>query len=160
MSSDVVDTLPPSVCILVENLPAPYDRRVWQEARALTENGYHVSIICPKGSRFERKLRKDRRNLHLSLSNVGGFQFVAVLLGIFLGHRGSVLSCAQGLSTHPLPCAAGLQPTGRAFSYRCILQASSESGLSSIIMTSAQNFLKRSSVNEESFIGLSVSLSD
>ncbi len=48
MSSDMVKTLRPSVCILVENLPAPYDRRVWQEARALTENGYHVSIICPK----------------------------------------------------------------------------------------------------------------
>ena len=48
MSTDVVEKRPPSVCILVENLPAPYDRRVWQEARALTEAGYHVSIICPK----------------------------------------------------------------------------------------------------------------
>jgi len=37
------------VCILLENYPAPYDRRVWQEARALTEAGFAVSIICPKG---------------------------------------------------------------------------------------------------------------
>lgn len=40
----------PSVCIIVENLPAPVDRRVWREASALTEAGYLVSIICPKGN--------------------------------------------------------------------------------------------------------------
>ncbi|PYV11388.1 MAG: glycosyltransferase WbuB, partial [Acidobacteria bacterium] len=43
-----------AVCIIVENLPAPFDRRVWQEARALSEAGYRVSIICPKGRGFER----------------------------------------------------------------------------------------------------------
>ena len=48
ISNQAVETRLASICILVENLPAPYDRRVWQEARALTEAGYHVSIICPK----------------------------------------------------------------------------------------------------------------
>ena len=43
-----------AVCIIVENLAVPGDRRVWQEARALTEAGYQVSIICPKGSGYER----------------------------------------------------------------------------------------------------------
>lgn len=38
----------PGVCILLENYPAPYDRRVWQEARALSTAGYQVSIISPK----------------------------------------------------------------------------------------------------------------
>ena len=42
-----------AVCIIVENLPVPADRRVWREARALVEAGYHVSIICPKGAGFE-----------------------------------------------------------------------------------------------------------
>ena len=37
------------VLILVENLTVPFDRRVWLEARALTEAGYHVSVICPTG---------------------------------------------------------------------------------------------------------------
>jgi glycosyltransferase involved in cell wall biosynthesis len=37
------------ILILVENLPVPFDRRVWQEARALVENGYAVSVICPMG---------------------------------------------------------------------------------------------------------------
>ena len=35
------------VLIIVENLPVPFDRRVWQEARALKNNGHSVSIICP-----------------------------------------------------------------------------------------------------------------
>jgi glycosyltransferase involved in cell wall biosynthesis len=37
------------VLIIVENLPVPFDRRVWQEATALREAGYQVSVICPKG---------------------------------------------------------------------------------------------------------------
>ena len=47
-------TDPTPVCIVVENLPVPLDRRVWQEARALRDAGYRVSIICPKGRGFER----------------------------------------------------------------------------------------------------------
>lgn len=36
------------VLIVIENLPAPFDRRVWQEATTLVEFGAKVSIICPK----------------------------------------------------------------------------------------------------------------
>lgn len=43
----------PSVCIIVENESVPFDRRVWQEARALRDSGYRVSIICPKTSRSQ-----------------------------------------------------------------------------------------------------------
>jgi glycosyltransferase involved in cell wall biosynthesis len=43
-----------AVCIIVENLPLPFDRRVMQEARALRDAGYHVSVICPKGRGFEK----------------------------------------------------------------------------------------------------------
>jgi glycosyltransferase involved in cell wall biosynthesis len=39
-----------SVVILVENAPAPSDRRVWQEASALTRSGAEVSVICPQGT--------------------------------------------------------------------------------------------------------------
>jgi glycosyltransferase involved in cell wall biosynthesis len=41
------------VLIIVENLPCPFDRRVWQEARTLVAAGYTVSIICPKGRGYE-----------------------------------------------------------------------------------------------------------
>jgi len=42
-----------SVLILVENLPVPFDRRVWQEACALRDAGYLVSVICPTGPGYE-----------------------------------------------------------------------------------------------------------
>jgi glycosyltransferase involved in cell wall biosynthesis len=41
------------VLIIVENLPAPFDRRVWNEARALRAAGHSVAIICPTGQGFE-----------------------------------------------------------------------------------------------------------
>jgi glycosyltransferase involved in cell wall biosynthesis len=41
--------------IIVENLPVPFDTRVWQEARALHTNGYDVSVICPIGKGCERR---------------------------------------------------------------------------------------------------------
>jgi glycosyltransferase involved in cell wall biosynthesis len=37
------------VLILVENLPVPFDRRVWQESLALTAHGYEVVVVCPRG---------------------------------------------------------------------------------------------------------------
>ena len=37
------------ILILVENLSVPFDRRVWQESRALVEAGYDVVVICPTG---------------------------------------------------------------------------------------------------------------
>ena len=43
------------VLIVVENLPLPFDRRVWQEARTLKAAGAHVSIICPTGKGHEKR---------------------------------------------------------------------------------------------------------
>jgi glycosyltransferase involved in cell wall biosynthesis len=54
----------PSICIIVENLPVPFDRRVWQEAHALVEAGYRVSIICPKGRGFEAS-RETREGIEI-----------------------------------------------------------------------------------------------
>jgi glycosyltransferase involved in cell wall biosynthesis len=53
-----------AVCIVVENIPVPMDRRVWQEARALTAAGYRVSVICPKGRGFERS-RETLENIEI-----------------------------------------------------------------------------------------------
>jgi len=39
-----------AVCIIVENLSVPLDRRVWREACALRDAGYRVSVVCPKGA--------------------------------------------------------------------------------------------------------------
>jgi glycosyltransferase involved in cell wall biosynthesis len=37
------------VLIIVQNLPVPFDRRVWLECQALVAAGYDVSVVCPKG---------------------------------------------------------------------------------------------------------------
>ena len=47
-------TSPIGICILIENLTVPVDRRMWQEARTLAEAGYRVSVVCPKGRGFEQ----------------------------------------------------------------------------------------------------------
>lgn len=42
----------PSCVIVVENLPVPFDRRVWQEACALRDAGWNVSVICPATEKY------------------------------------------------------------------------------------------------------------
>jgi glycosyltransferase involved in cell wall biosynthesis len=43
------------ILIIVENLPVPFDTRVWQEATTLVREGYAVSVICPKGKGFDEE---------------------------------------------------------------------------------------------------------
>jgi glycosyltransferase involved in cell wall biosynthesis len=38
------------ILIIVENLPVPFDRRVWAEAQTLHKAGYEVTVICPRGA--------------------------------------------------------------------------------------------------------------
>jgi glycosyltransferase involved in cell wall biosynthesis len=42
------------VLIIVENIPVPFDGRVWKEASSLHEHGYEVSVLCPQGEGYER----------------------------------------------------------------------------------------------------------
>lgn len=42
------------VLVIVENLPVPFDTRVWKEAIALREAGYSVTVLCPKGKSFRK----------------------------------------------------------------------------------------------------------
>jgi len=37
------------ILIIVQNLPVPFDRRVWLECKALARAGHQVSVVCPKG---------------------------------------------------------------------------------------------------------------
>lgn len=37
------------ILIIVQNLPVPFDRRVWLECGALTAAGYAVTVVSPKG---------------------------------------------------------------------------------------------------------------
>jgi len=42
------------VLIVVQNLPVPFDRRVWLEATTLARHGHAVSVICPKMKGFNK----------------------------------------------------------------------------------------------------------
>ncbi len=44
-----------SCVIVVENLPVPFDRRVWQEAQALARAGWLVSVICPANAAYPKR---------------------------------------------------------------------------------------------------------
>lgn len=43
-----------SVLIIVENLPVPFDRRVWLQAQTLYAAGARVSVICPATSDYPK----------------------------------------------------------------------------------------------------------
>lgn len=43
------------ILIIVENLPVPFDTRVWQEATTLAANGYTVSVISPTGKGYDKE---------------------------------------------------------------------------------------------------------
>jgi len=45
---------PSRILMIVENLPVPFDRRVWSEATTLRDAGYSVYIICPKARGYNR----------------------------------------------------------------------------------------------------------
>lgn len=67
------------ILIIVENLPVPFDRRVWQEACALRDNGAEVSVICPRGKNYEESynylegIHIYRHSLPVDASNTFGY---------------------------------------------------------------------------------------
>ena len=42
------------VLIIVENLPVPFDSRVWKEATSLYKDGYEVTVLCPRGKGYSK----------------------------------------------------------------------------------------------------------
>src|ERR1700733_12029051 len=46
--------MPRKILIIVENLPVPFDTRVWKEACALQEAGYEVNVLSPRGKGYTK----------------------------------------------------------------------------------------------------------
>jgi glycosyltransferase involved in cell wall biosynthesis len=63
-SSDMRSAPTKSILLVVENLPVPYDRRVWQEALALKAANYQVSVVSPATSRYP-KLVENLEGIHV-----------------------------------------------------------------------------------------------
>jgi len=77
------------ILIIVENLPVPLDRRVWQESCALRDAGYEVIVICPKMRGYvsaEEKIDGIQIYRHWITSEAGGLvgfigEYASALLG-------------------------------------------------------------------------------
>lgn len=54
MVNDNIPIVNRKVLIIVENAPVPFDPRVWKEASSLHENGYEVTVLCPRDKGCER----------------------------------------------------------------------------------------------------------
>lgn len=52
------------ILIIVENLPVPFDTRVWKEALALCRHGYEVTVLCPRSKGF-RKVHEVLEGVHI-----------------------------------------------------------------------------------------------
>ncbi len=64
-TSEGRDTASRHILILVENLSVPFDRRVWQESRALVDAGYAVTVICPMGAHTDREPEVFLEGVHI-----------------------------------------------------------------------------------------------
>jgi glycosyltransferase involved in cell wall biosynthesis len=79
------------VLILVENLPVPFDRRVWQEACALRDAGHQVTVICPQMRGYTQPeevlegIQIYRHWISGEANSVGGFvsEYASALWGEF-----------------------------------------------------------------------------
>ncbi|MBL9118251.1 MAG: glycosyltransferase family 4 protein [Verrucomicrobiaceae bacterium] len=77
------------VLIIVENLPVPLDRRVWQEACTLRDAGHQVTVICPQMrghmERYEtiEGIKILRHRISKEASSIPGFllEYTTALLG-------------------------------------------------------------------------------
>jgi glycosyltransferase involved in cell wall biosynthesis len=76
------------VLIIVQNLPVPFDRRVWLEATSLTAAGYAVSVICPKAKGYNEAFEKlegvDIYRYGLPIDAKGALGFVMEFAWCFL----------------------------------------------------------------------------
>src|SRR6516164_6462560 len=80
------------VLIIVENLPVPFDRRVWSEATTLRDAGHSVFVICPKAPGYQRShevidgISIYRHPLPLEARGAGGYfiEYPAALLWEFV----------------------------------------------------------------------------
>ncbi|MCI2401146.1 glycosyltransferase family 4 protein [Aliiroseovarius subalbicans] len=67
------------VLIIVENLPLPFDRRVWHECRTLYAAGAEVAVICPTGKGYDARYEEIdgihiyRHSLPLDASGAAGY---------------------------------------------------------------------------------------
>jgi glycosyltransferase involved in cell wall biosynthesis len=59
------DSRKQGILMLVENLSVPFDRRVWREATTLRDAGYSVTVLSPKGERWDTRGYECIEGIHI-----------------------------------------------------------------------------------------------
>src|ERR1700691_619444 len=96
----LLGSAPRRVLIIVQNLPVPFDRRVWLEATTLARAGYSVSVICPKGRGFDLSF-EEREGISIyryamPFRGASKLDFLAEFLWCFLASTALSLRIAAG----------------------------------------------------------------
>lgn len=89
----------PRVLVIVQNLPVPFDRRVWLECGSLRAAGYDVTVVCPKGTGDPGRQVLDGVTLlkYRPYAPGGGFvQFALEYVWSFLATLALVLRARRG----------------------------------------------------------------
>lgn len=53
------------IALVVENMPVPADRRVWQEAVSLSAAGHDVDVVCPRGTTRDLAPYEEREGVRI-----------------------------------------------------------------------------------------------
>ena len=96
--------------IIVQNLPVPFDRRVWLECQALTSAGYQVAVVCPKGSGEPTYEVIDSVELYRYRPYAPGGSKVSFIAEYVYSFLATAWRSAQGQAFRPLRRDSGLQP--------------------------------------------------
>ena len=146
---------PPGVLIIVENLPVPFDRRVWQEAQALKQAGYAVSVICPRGRGYDARYEY-LEGIHiyrhpLPVEASGGIGFLAeYAVALFWEFVLSIRVARR----HGFDIIHACNPPDLIFLVGALPQgAAGGRNSSSTITTSRPSSMRRSSASAASFTG-------
>ena len=106
------------VLIIVQNLPVPFDRRVWLECQALVSAGYRVAVVCPKG-RGDPSYEVVERCRAVQVPAVRpGRQQARLHLRVRVLVPRHGLADAQGAPKGPVRGDPGLQPAGHLLADR------------------------------------------
>ncbi len=98
------------VLIIVENLPVPFDTRVWKEAISLRKAEYEVTVLCPRG-RIPNKAMKLLEGVHIYRHPMPeeGNSAARICLGIRVCLILGVLVLLVDLLAPRISCHSGLQ---------------------------------------------------
>ena len=112
---------PARILIIVQNLPVPFDRRVWLECQALVSAGYRVAVICPKGRddpSFQVIDSVDIYKYQPYAPGGGSAGFIAEYVYSFLATAWLI---AQGATEGTVCGYSGVQPAGHLLAHRRVL---------------------------------------